>query len=168
MREEKDTIYLSVSRRGWPYKDKPKPHPMSEMSDNTRTALEFARELYPGRYIEYAESAYECMDVHELAGTLFLEIRDEPPTDHRDRVKLSSCRLMRDRDLPDYEQRCSALSAENLRLKNKNLEYENMIQQLQSQISTLQEEHTQQQYELTKVQQQLNEMRADYGPNFGN
>lgn len=133
------------------------------MSNETRTALEFARELYPGRFVEYAESVYECMDVHELAGTLFLEIRDEPPSDHRDRVKLSSCRLMRDRDLPpqDYEQRCSALTAENVRLKNKNLEYENIINALQLRISDLQQEHTQVQYNLTQVQQKLNELRAE-------
>lgn len=120
--------------------DKQAADEQSSMRENTKTALAFARELYPGRFIEYAEAAYECMDVHELAGCLFLEIRDEPPTDHRDRVKLSSCRLMRDRDLPDYEQRCSALTAENVRLKNKNLEHENTIQQLYARIAEYMEE----------------------------
>lgn len=60
---------------------------------------EMAEMLYLGRYVEYAGAPYEVMGVHELGGCMFLEIRDEPPSDHRDRVKLTSCNLVpRDRE----------------------------------------------------------------------
>lgn len=43
-----------------------------------------------GSYIKYAGSLYECVGVVDLLGCIFLEIYDEPPSNHIDRIKLSS------------------------------------------------------------------------------
>lgn len=60
--------------------------------ENTK---EFAEKLI-GSYVKYAGSPYECVGVVDLLGCIFLEIYDEPPSNHIDTVKLSSVELIKD------------------------------------------------------------------------
>lgn len=56
--------------------------------------LEKIREQYVGKFVRYAGSPYEVVDVVDLFGCMFVEIYDEPPSKHIDKVKLSSVELI--------------------------------------------------------------------------
>jgi hypothetical protein len=47
-------------------------------------------EKYIGKAVKYAGAHYECCGVVDLFGCIFLEIYDEPPSNHVDMIKLSS------------------------------------------------------------------------------
>lgn len=45
---------------------------------------------YVGKFVLYAGGSYECVGVVDLFGCIFLEIYDEPPSNHIDQIRLSS------------------------------------------------------------------------------